>query len=143
LRFLDDDATVVGFMVPANIWDEIRSRIQGKVNRVSYDIWFLPTAFVADDDRSVTVRVPSALFRDWIVKHYSSLIAQALDDVRRSDARIGFTVAESPDAETEERVMPSPDAGFHSIDNRFDRVDHELGALRRDAGLILARLSST
>jgi chromosomal replication initiation ATPase DnaA len=133
LCFLDDDATVVGFMMPANVWDEILSRLQGKVNRVSYDTWFLPTAFVADNDRSVTVRVPSALFRDWIVKHYSSLIAQALDDVRRPDARINFTVAESRDAET----------GFHSIDERFDRVDHELGAVRRDVGLILARLSAT
>lgn len=120
-------------MMPANIWDDIRSRIQGQVNRVSYDTWFLPTAFVADDDRSVTVRVPNPLFRDWIAKHYSSLIAQALDDVRRSDARISFTVAESRDAET----------GFHSIDDRFDRVDDELGAIRRDVGLILAKLSPT
>lgn len=133
LCFLDDDATVVGFMMPANIWDEICLRIQGKVNRVSYDTWFLPTAFVADDDRSVTVRVPNALFRDWIVKHYSSLIAQALDDVRRPEARISFTVAGSRDAET----------GFHSIDERFDRVDRELGAIRRDVSLLLARLSST
>ena len=119
--------------MPANIWDEIRSRIQENVNRVSYDTWFLPTAFVADDDRSVTVRVPNALFRDWIVKHYSSLIAQALDDVRRSDARIRVIVAGSPDAET----------SSHSIDERFDRVDHELSAIRRDVGRILEKLSST
>jgi chromosomal replication initiation ATPase DnaA len=103
------------------------------VNRVSYDTWFLPTAFVADDDRPITVRVPNPLFRDWIVKHYSSLIAEALDDVRRSDARISFTVAGSRDAET----------GLHSIEERFDRADRELGALRRDVSLILAKLSST
>jgi chromosomal replication initiation ATPase DnaA len=125
-------------MMPANIWDEIRSRIQGKVNRVSYDTWFIPTTFVADHDLTVTVRVPNPLFRDWIIKHYSSLIAEALEEVHRSDARVSFIVAGSPDAETEERVMASPDAGFHSIDKRFDRVDHELGAIRRDVGLILA-----
>src|SRR5688572_6631106 len=62
--------------MPANIWDEICWRIQEKVNRVSYDTWFLPTAFVAENDRLVTVRVPNPLFRDWIVKHYSILIAQ-------------------------------------------------------------------
>lgn len=120
-------------MTPTNIWDEIRLRIQGKVNRVSYDTWFLPTAFVADDDRSVTVRVPNPLFRDWIAKHYSGVIGEALEEIRRRDTLISFIVAGSPDAET----------GCHSIDERFDRVDHELGAIRSDVGLILAKLSST
>jgi len=39
--------------------------------------------------------------------------------------------------------VASPDVGFHSIDKRFDRVDYDLGVLRRDIGLILAKLSST
>ena len=34
--------------------------------------------------------------------------------------------------------MACPAAGFHSIDKRFDRDDHELSAIRRDVGLILA-----
>ncbi len=86
---------------------------------------------------------PNRLFRDWILKHYSSLIAEALEEVHRSDALISFIVAASPDAETKEHVLAPPDAGFHSIDKRFDCVDHELGAIRRDVGLILAKLSST
>lgn len=115
----------------ANIWDEVRSRIQGKVNRLSYDTWFTPTTFVADDGRSITVRVPNPLFRDWIAKHYSGMIVEALDELRRSDAQISFVVA------------GSRDAGVPSIDERFDRVDGELGEIRRDVGLILAKLSST
>lgn len=130
-------------MMPANIWDEIRSRIQGKVNRVSYGTWFIPTTFVADQDRSVTVCVPNPLFRDWIIKHYSSLIAETLEELHRSDATISFIVAESPGADTEERDVACPVAGSHSIDKRFDRVDHVLDAIRRDVGLILARLSAT
>ena len=118
--------------MPANIWDEVRSRIQEKVNRLSYDTWFTPTTFVADDGRSITVRVPSLLFRDWILKHYSGVMVAALEEVHRSDALISFVVAESRDARH-----------FHSIDERFDRVEGELGAIRRDVGLILAKLSST
>ena len=129
--------------MPANIWDEIRWRIQEKVNRVSYATWFMPTTFVADHDRTVTVRVPDLLFRDWIIKHYSSLIADALAEAHRSDALISFIVAGSPGAETEDPVRTSPAAGIHSIDERFDRVDHELAAIRRDVGLIRARLSTT
>jgi len=130
-------------MVPANIWDEILSRVQRKVNRLSYETWFIPTAFVADSGDSVTVRVPNPLFRDWIVKHYSGVIAAALEEVHRSDSRVRFIVAESGDVETEARAVASPDAGSHSIGERFDRVDHELGVIRRDVGLILAKLRST
>ena len=71
-----------------------------KVNRLSYETWFIPTTFVADDGGSVTVRVPNLLFRDWIAKHYSSVIAAALEEVHRSDARVSFIVAGSRDAET-------------------------------------------
>jgi chromosomal replication initiation ATPase DnaA len=130
-------------MLPANIWDEIRSRIQGKVNRLSYETWFTPTTFVADDGGSVTVRVPNLLFRDWIAKHYSSVIAEALGEVHRSDARVSFIVTRSQDAGPETLAVAGPDAGVHSIGERFDRVDDELGAIRRDVGLILAKLTST
>ena len=129
---LADDATVVRIMMTDNIWDEICSRIREKVNRVSYDTWFTPTTFVAVDERSVTVAVPNPLFRDWIIKHYSSLIAEALEEVQRPNARISFVVAGSRDA----------DARSHSIDERFDRVDHEVAAVRRDVGLILEKLNA-
>ncbi len=117
--------------MPANVWDEISSRIQAKVNRLSYDTWFMPATFVADDGRTITVRVPSGLFRDWILKHYSGLMAEALEEVHRSDALISFVVGEAPDA------------GADSSGKRFDRLDQELAAIRHDVGLILAKLSTT
>ena len=54
-----------------NLWDEILARIETKVNRHSFYTWFQPTTFVADDRSSVTVRVPNALFKDWLTKHYA------------------------------------------------------------------------
>ena len=120
-------------IMPVNIWDEIRSRIQGKVNRVSYNTWFLPTVFVADDDCSVTVSVPNTLFRDWITKHYSSVIADALQEMRRPHVLISFVMGGSPD------LGSSP----HSVDERFDRIDQELAVIKRDVELIVEKLSST
>jgi chromosomal replication initiation ATPase DnaA len=110
---------------------------------LSYETWFMPTTFVADDGASITVYVHNLLFRDWIAKHYSSVIAAALEEVHRSDARVSFTVAGSRDAETEAPAAASPDAGVDSVDERFDRIDDELGVIRRDVGLILAKLTST
>ena len=59
-----------------NLWDEILARIETKVNRHSFYTWFKPTSFLALDATSVRVRVPNALFRDWLVKHYSGVMAK-------------------------------------------------------------------
>src|ERR1700694_2527683 len=59
-------------MIASNIWDEILTRVQAKVNRHSFYTWFRPTSFVADDGVSLTVSVPNALFKDWITTHYSA-----------------------------------------------------------------------
>jgi chromosomal replication initiator protein len=73
-----------------SIWDQILARIETKVNRHSFSTWFRPTAFVADGGRSITVRVPNALFKDWLTKHYSVVLAEALAEVRRGETSLVF-----------------------------------------------------
>jgi chromosomal replication initiator protein len=86
-------------MIASNIWEEILSRVQAKVNRHSFYTWFKPTAFVADDGFTVTVRVPNALFKDWITKHYSGVIAEALAEVRRTETHVNFVASGTPEAD--------------------------------------------
>jgi chromosomal replication initiator protein len=73
-----------------NLWDDILTRIEAKVNRHSFYTWFRPTTFVAEDRRSVTVRVPNMLFKDWLTKHYSSVITEATTELRRPNLVINF-----------------------------------------------------
>ena len=88
----------------ASIWDQILTRIEGKVNRHSFYTWFKPTSFLADGGGSITVRVPNALFKDWLTKHYSVVLAEALAEVRRSESSLVFVAegAEIPAAAHEE-----------------------------------------
>jgi chromosomal replication initiator protein len=74
----------------ASIWDQILSRVETKVNRHSFYTWFKPTAFVADGGNSITIRVPNPLFKDWLTKHYSVVLSEALAEVRRSGASLIF-----------------------------------------------------
>ena len=73
-----------------NLWDEILARIETKVNRHSFYTWFRPTSFVSDSRSSVTVRVPNTLFKDWLTKHYSVVLSEALAEVRRAGASLVF-----------------------------------------------------
>jgi chromosomal replication initiator protein len=92
----------------SSIWDQILARVEGKVNRHSFSTWFKPTAFIADGGRSITVRVPNTLFKDWLTKHYSVVLSEALAEVRRGDASLVF-VAEPGAAlpAPEERIAAS------------------------------------
>ena len=74
----------------ANVWTQILSRIETKVNRHSFYTWFEPTTFVEDAGGTVTVRVPNQLFRDWLTKHYSTVIDEAIAEVSRQGTLIAF-----------------------------------------------------
>jgi chromosomal replication initiator protein len=89
--------------VNATVWDAILARIETKVNRHSFYTWFKPTVFVSDTGTVVTVRVPDALVKDWLTKHYSAVLLEALQDVGRTDAAISFlTEAQLTQAERAE-----------------------------------------
>jgi chromosomal replication initiator protein len=103
-----------------SIWDQILARVETKVNRHSFSTWFKPTAFVADGGRSITVRVPNPLFKDWLTKHYSVVLSEALAEVRRAETSLVF-VAEpgaAPPAGAEEAVAPPDDADEITGDGR-------------------------
>jgi chromosomal replication initiator protein len=103
-----------------SIWDQILARVETKVNRHSFSTWFKPTAFVADGGRSITVRVPNPLFKDWLTKHYSVVLSEALVEVRRAETSLVF-VAEpgaAPPVAADEPVAPPDDADDITGDGR-------------------------
>ena len=73
-----------------SIWDQILSRIETKVNRHSFYTWFKPTSLVLDAGGSISVRVPNQLFKDWLGKHYSLVLSEALSEVQRPDTALVF-----------------------------------------------------
>jgi len=85
-------------MTGSNIWDQVLARVETKVNRHSFYTWFKPTSFVSDRDGSIRVRVPNALFRDWLTKHYAAVIDEALAEVQRPGAPVSFLTDDLPDA---------------------------------------------
>jgi chromosomal replication initiator protein len=73
-----------------NLWEQVLARVETKVNRHSFYTWFKPTSFLAQDTQSVTIRVPNPLFKDWLTKHYSGVISEALNEVRQGNLAVNF-----------------------------------------------------
>jgi chromosomal replication initiator protein len=91
----------------SNIWDEVLARIDVKINRHSYNTWFKPTTYVGDQGTTIVVRVPNALFSNWLNKHYSAVLNEALSDLGRTGTAISF-VAEGQAPPPERTPVPEP-----------------------------------
>src|SRR3977135_550144 len=81
-----------------NFWEEILALIETKVNRHSFYTWFRPTTFVAEDRSSVTVRVPNALFKDWLMKHYADVITESTTELKRPTLQVNLVADSQTDA---------------------------------------------
>ena len=99
-------STDAGLQTDENLWDQILARVETKVNRHSFYTWFKPTTFVADGGKTVTVKVPNELFRDWLTKHYAGVISESVDELQRQGTQITFVTAGASDAEA---AAPTPD----------------------------------
>jgi chromosomal replication initiator protein len=91
-------------MSAPNVWEQVLACIETKVNRHSYLTWFKPTVFVADEQTRVLVRVPNPLFRDWLPKHYSAVIDEAMREVGRAEVAVSFVL----DAPEPQPIAPPP-----------------------------------
>jgi chromosomal replication initiator protein len=91
-----------------SIWDQVLSRIESKVGSHSFHTWFKPTAMLADDGRRVSVRVPNLLFTEWLPKHYSVVLAEALRDVGRANAELVFIPEEAKTVAAPPSALPQP-----------------------------------
>jgi len=75
----------------ANLWSDVLQRIETKVNQHTFHTWFKQTTFVADEGQTVIVRVPNAMFKDWLTKHYSGVIAEVMGELQRAETNVLFT----------------------------------------------------
>ncbi len=81
-------------MPSATIWDQVLSRIEDQVGRHSFSTWFKPTSLLTDGGQMLSIRVPNLLFVEWLPKHYSVVLAEAMREVGRPEAKLVFV----PDA---------------------------------------------
>jgi chromosomal replication initiator protein len=112
-------------MAAGNIWEQVLARISGKVNSHTFYKWFRPTEFVADAGGSITVRVPEGQFKNWLSRHYSGVITEALVESGRANSAVIYVVDEEPvmdahsDLEPEDELQGMPTLGPHGLNPRY------------------------
>jgi chromosomal replication initiator protein len=111
-------------MPATTIWDQVLTLIEGKVGPHSFSTWFKPTSLKADQDRVLVVSVPAPLYVEWLPRHYSVVLAEALAEVGRPQVQLVFEVESIPQptppattsasvsTQTPPQVDPLPQADF-------------------------------
>lgn len=105
-------------MAGTTIWDLVLSRIEDQVGRHSFSTWFKPTALLADEGQTLSVRVPNPLFVEWLPKHYSVVLAEALTDAGRPNATLIFVPDAAAGATPGTSTVQEPDAVRHGVVER-------------------------
>jgi len=77
-------------MPTGTIWEQVLSQIEHQVGTHSFSTWFKPTSLLSDTGQTLSVRVPNPLFVEWLPKHYSVVLAEALKEVGRADVKLVF-----------------------------------------------------
>lgn len=73
-----------------SLWEDVLSRLEGKVNPHSFATWFRPTQYTDLREGVLRVRVPNPQFRDWLARNYNGVIGEALSELGRADVRVVF-----------------------------------------------------
>jgi chromosomal replication initiator protein len=93
------------------VWDEALGRIETKVNNYSFHTWFSHTSLVRDDGSTVFVRVIDHAAVEWMHKHYTALVAEALAEVGRPRATVVFLPEGTTPAALDDAEIPAEQSG--------------------------------
>jgi chromosomal replication initiator protein len=98
------------------VWNDVLQRIETKVNRHSFDTWFAKTSLISDDGQAIRVRVADPLAVDWLSRHYTAVLEDALAEVGRAGAKLVFIPEGAPEADP----VASPAAPVEPADDPGD-----------------------
>ncbi len=111
-----------------NFWERVMARVETKINRHSFYTWFKPTSLVSETSTVLTVRVPNPVFKDWLTKHYSGVIAEALTEIRAGSLSVVFVadlqgeaanIALSSEEAAALETPPHPSSGPAGLNPRY------------------------
>jgi len=124
-------------MAISTIWDLVLSRIEDQVGKHSFSTWFKPTTLLADGGQSLSISVPNPLFVEWLPKHYSVVLAEALRDVGRPDVKLVFVPDGGPKRTVQAEDVPAADFAPTAVSSSTTQVEVRAEAPR--AGSLIPR----
>ncbi len=84
-------------LLTSPVWDELLRSLRASVNRETFETWFQPIQFEELDRsaRTLRLRAPNHVIRDWVVSNYSNLLDQSMRDIHLSGYSLSWVIDET------------------------------------------------
>lgn len=92
------------------LWENVKTVLGTRVANQTFQTWFQPITQLAEDQETLTLRVPNQFFYDWMKSHYGEIIQGTLAEVSGRSMRVEYTIVmEDPAAPTQPEPFFEPD----------------------------------
>lgn len=105
-------------MSPDRLWKAILKRLEAQVTRPTFETWIAPANLQEWRDRLLIVQAPNPFTRNWLQKHYMTIVAEAAAEVLGYPVEIQFTTARGDD--TIGQPFPPPRAFSDRLSTPFN-----------------------
>jgi len=120
-------------------WEETRDDLKSKLGETVFSTWIAPLKFSAPDTQNINLEAPDQFFKDWVEKHYLSLIQEALKNKGLNNLLVKLTVGSiecipiMPDKTNEQTVKTASPAGYLNLNSRYTFENFVVGSANRHA----------
>lgn len=104
----------------ADVWEKVKSLMEGSMTAVSIETWFGDVEAVALEDTRLVLCVPTDFKRNIIRSRFQSGVEAALKELFSFDVDVTLLLPEERDAYTHQTAVPAP-AGDESDRYTFER----------------------
>ena len=95
----------------ADVWEKVKSLMEGSMTAVSIDTWFGDVEAVALEDTRLVLCVPTDFKRNIIRTRFQSGVEAALKELFSFDVDVALLLPEERDVYTRQAAAPSPAGG--------------------------------
>ena len=112
------------------VWEEclsfIKDNLAGKENEKVFSTWFEPIVPVQLEDKTLTIRVPSQFFYEWLEQNYADLLKGALRLTLGSQARLQYSILMDTSISESPITTQIPSSGRQATANRLKEMPRNL-----------------
>jgi chromosomal replication initiator protein len=104
----DGGGTAAVMQFEVNPWDQIKSRLAGKISSQAYQNWVTRTSFEGIDGAILRVNVPDQVTKDWMEQEYGEDIRNSFRDLNLRVEQVAYTVRAAAPAAANENGSTEP-----------------------------------
>lgn len=75
-----------------DLWAATQEALRRCVAEQTFQTWFKPISFLAKNDSTITLKVPSQFFYEWVKSHYGDLVEETLSGIAGTHLKVDYSI---------------------------------------------------